>query len=64
MCKGNFSLYVVVHFIPFNMICNMTFFRKKMFWPFDLGAEGQCKGKTFICMLFCLSLPFHNIIIF
>ena len=35
MQKGQtFQLHNVLHFFHLNFICNLTFFRKKLFWPF------------------------------
>ena len=46
-------------FIPINLICNMTTFRKEN-WPFDPtpGVNGVCKGKIFASMLLYASFPF------
>ena len=48
----SFCFYVGIYFIPFNLICNNTTFRKK-FWPFDPNprVQGVCKGRIYDCMV-------------
>ena len=48
----NIGLHCVLCYIPDNLTCNMTTFRKK--WPFDPtpGIKGVCKGKIFSKLLY------------
>ena len=49
--------------IPFNLICRMTTFSKKKFWPFD--PHPKCRGCMYgqnMCLHGALcSIPFHLI---
>ena len=58
--KGqNICLHAVLCFIPVNLICNMTTFRKEkndLYTP-TLGFKGVCKGKIFNSMLLYASFP-------
>ena len=50
--------------IPFNLICNMTTFRKKKNSTFDLtpGVEGVCVCKDRICLhIAAFVIPFNLI---
>ena len=43
--------------IPFNLICNVTTFRKKMTFDPTLRIEGVCKDRICACMVLYAPLP-------
>ena len=55
--KGQIIFHGILCYIPFNLICNMTTFRKKTFWPHPRG-QGVVLGKIFASMLLYTSLPY------
>ena len=40
-------LHGALYSIPSNLVCNMTIFTKKMFWPLDptAGVQGVCEDQ-------------------
>ena len=57
VCKRqNNSLHGLLCFIPLNVICNMTTFRKDKNDP-TAGVQGVCKGKSFTSILLYTSFP-------
>ena len=60
MCvRSRFCLHVGLHFIPFNLICNMTTFREDKYLTFDptTGVEGVCKDRIFLFMMLYAPFP-------
>ena len=50
-------LHGVLNFIPVNLICNMTTFRKENHFDPTPGVKGKSKGKLFASMLLYASFP-------
>ena len=46
------NLHIVLHFFPFNLICNMTFLRKKVLT--FLTPSGGCRCKRAEYLLHCV----------
>ena len=60
--RANICLHVIIRFIPFNSICNMTTFRKKqMLLHFDptqwFEGAGQVKSKVIVTKKFVRDTP-------
>ena len=53
------TLHVGLHFFHYNLICNMTTFRKGKKWPFDPipGVEGVHKDSIFAFIVLCAQFP-------
>ena len=54
-----FGLHVGLHFFHFNLICNITSFRKENIWPFDPTPEVESVSKDRIVafMVLCAQFP-------